>query len=158
MVVTRINGVAVHHFRGPPKAKKAGGNDNPEHQLQMLVVRYLDAALPADHKFTANAAGVRVSMHVATLMKAAGVRRGWPDIQILFPNNVTRYIELKADGSLRPEQKQFRDQCLSVPGRDIWSLARSVEDVHAALLRWRVPVRCGVDGGNRYKLHLTNEG
>jgi hypothetical protein len=118
-------------------------NANPEHKLQVQVRQYLMTALPPSIEWTANAAGVRVSIHAAKKMKAAGVRRGWPDIQFLFPDGVTRFVELKTPtGSLRPEQRDFRDRCLNIrPPVDIWALCRSVEDVAAALAGWGVELR-----------------
>ena len=88
-------------------------------------------------------------MHVAVKMKAAGVRRGWPDIQILFPSGVTRYVELKAKQSLSDEQKAFRAAC-EATGRDLWAMARTLEDVEAALLRWKVPVLRPLAQAHRY--------
>lgn len=118
-------------------------NANPEHKLQVQVRQYLMTALPPSIEWTANAAGVRVSIHAAKKMKAAGVRRGWPDLQFLFPDGVTRFVELKTPtGSLSPEQRDFRDRCLRIrPPVDIWALARSVEDVAAALAGWGVELR-----------------
>lgn len=118
-------------------------NANPEHKLQVQVRQYLMTALPPSIEWTANAAGVRVSIHAAKKMKAAGVRRGWPDLQFLFPDGVTRFVELKTPtGSLSPEQRDFRDRCLRIrPPVDIWALCRSVEDVAAALAGWGVELR-----------------
>lgn len=110
----------------------------PEHKLQMQVKRYLIYCLPATYEWTASAAGVRVTEAVAIKMKAAGVRRGWPDLQFLCPDGVTRYIELKAGSSLRPEQKDFRDRCAP---HNIWALCKSVEQVDATLRAWGVPLR-----------------
>lgn len=120
-------------------------HDDPELRLQVQLVKMLEAALPDDYAFTANAAGVRVPMGVAVKMKAAGVRRGWPDIQILFPTAVTRYAEVKTpEGVLSKEQKDFRDAC-HASGRDIWDLWRSPEDLWAGLERWKVPVVCSFE-------------
>lgn len=131
--------------RGPPMYdKKRAKHDDPEHQLQVQLVGMLKLALPGDHPFTANAAGVRVNMGVAVKMKAAGVVRGWPDVQILFPSAVTRYAEIKAGSSLSVEQKAFRAACAAT-GRDIWDLWKSPEDLWAGLERWRVPVRCSFE-------------
>jgi hypothetical protein len=151
MVVTIVGGRPVHHFaKGPQRKRKA--RENPELALQIAVKQYLDAALPANYLWTASAAGVRVAMHTATQMKAAGIKRGFPDILILSPRGGVVWIELKAkDGSLLPEQKAFRDHCQAT-GRDIWALARSVDDVEAALKRWGVEPRCSVNGGSRYAI------
>lgn len=149
-IVRDSSGRPVFAFRhGAAQRQAQRKNEDPEHQFQVQVVGYLRFALPPEYVWTANAAGVRVSMHVAVKMKAAGVRRGWPDIQILFPSAVTRYIELKAKQSLSDEQKAFRAACQAT-GRDIWAMARTLEEVEAALLRWRIPVLCPLAKANRY--------
>jgi len=128
--------------------------DDPEHRFQVGVVEYLTYALPPDHRFTASAAGARMGMNTAKKLKDAGVRRGWPDIQILFPSGVTRYIELKSlKGPLRPDQIEFRDACVAT-GRDIWAMARTLEEVESTLLRWRVAVRAPLAKANRYAVAL----
>ena len=149
-VVRDSSGRPVFAFRhGAAQRQAQRKNEDPEHQFQVQVVGYLRYALPPEHVWTANAAGVRVSMHVAVKMKAAGVRRGWPDLRILFPSGVTRFIEVKAGQGLSPEQREFRDFCAAT-GRDIWALAKSVEDVEAALLRWRIQPLCSINRASRY--------
>lgn len=112
----------------------------PEHKLQVSVREYLMIALPPSVEWTANAAGVHVTMQTANKMKAAGVRRGWPDLQFLFPDGVTRYIELKVNASLSPEQRAFRDRCAKLRP-DMWALCRSVDDVCTTLKGWGAPLR-----------------
>jgi hypothetical protein len=51
-------------------------NANPEHKLQVQVRDYLMTALPPSIEWTANAAGVHVSIHTANKMKAACVLAG----------------------------------------------------------------------------------
>lgn len=111
---------------------------NPELHLQITVKQYLTVALPSSIEWTASAAGVPVHVRTATQMKAAGVRRGWPDLQFLFPDGVTRYIELKAGSDLKPEQKAFRDRAKP---HGIWALCFSLEDVIDTLRHWGAPLR-----------------
>lgn len=111
----------------------------PEHKLQVSVCQYLLWCLPDSIEWTANAAGVYVSQLVASKMKAAGVRRGWPDLQFLFPDGVTRYIELKTDqGSLSAEQREFAQRCRQ---HDIFAVCRSIDEVVATLTRWGVALK-----------------
>jgi hypothetical protein len=110
----------------------------PELKLQIAVKQFLTYCLPANVEWTANAAGVPVTMHTANKMKASGVRRGWPDLQFLCPDGVTRYIELKAGASLSLEQRAFRDRC---EPHGIWALARSVDEVAATLTGWGVRLK-----------------
>lgn len=133
--------------RGRKSTRK---NDDPEHRFQCAVADYLTFAMPKGYLWTADAAGVRVGMQTAIKMKAAGVHRGWPDVRILFPSAVTRFIELKAkDGRLSPDQIAFREFCENT-GRDIWAMARTLEEVEAALVRWRVPLLAPLAKANRY--------
>ena len=74
---------------------------------------------------------MRVAPGVAGKMKAAGVRRGWPDLQLACLDGVTRYIELKvvrADSALSPEQQAFRAWAEPL---GIWAKATSVAEVEA---------------------------
>lgn len=112
---------------------------NPEHQLQSRVREYLGWCLPAEVEWTASLVGTNLSVNARNRAKAAGVRPGWPDLQFLFPDGVTRYIELKApEGSLRPEQRAFRDRCAP---HGIWAVCRSVEEVEATLRGWGARLR-----------------
>jgi hypothetical protein len=141
-------------FFDPPQKKRRRAVrkvGQPEHNFQAAhVIPALTWALPDGYVFTASATGVRLSAPVAVKMKQAGVRRGWPDIQILFPDGVTHYIELKApDGNLSKEQRDFRDACQRT-GRDIWAKARDLDEVEHALRRWGVPLKMPLSQANRY--------
>lgn len=112
---------------------------NPEHKLQVAVREYLEYALPKSMYWTASLTGTHLSMQARAKAKAAGVRRGLPDFLFVFPDGVTRYIELKAkNGSLTPEQREFRDQFGPL---GIFAVARSVDDVERALVEWKAPIR-----------------
>lgn len=126
-------------MRAPGKPKRAA----PEARLQMDVRRYLMICLPPAHTpgsviWTASLAGVNLSMQAANKAKSMGVSRGWPDLQFLFPDGVTRYIELKAGASLSPEQRDFRDR--TTP-HGIFAVCRSVEEVAATLRGWGAVLR-----------------
>lgn len=119
--------------------------NRPEAALQTAVKTYLTWCLPPLIEWTANAAGTTLGANkVARLRqggrsKAMGVRKGWPDLQFLFPDGVTRYIELKAGSGLAPEQRDFRDRCYAAEltlGFPIWALCRSVDEVETALRAW----------------------
>ena len=112
-------------------------NASPEHDFQCDVVRWLLEREATGRLFvfdwTASAAGVRVTPHVAKKMKAAGVRAGWPDLQFALVGGRTAYIELKAGASLSPLQRQFR---LWAEPKGLWALARTIEQVETALIGW----------------------
>lgn len=127
----------VAEYRALTKPKKKNGE--PEHDLQVAVCKWLaemqDLGLLHCRDWTANAAGVRVSIHVARKMKAAGVRRGWPDLQFALLDGRTAYIELKATRGLSPEQKAFRSWAEPL---GIWAMAKTLDQVEAALRGWGV--------------------
>jgi hypothetical protein len=115
---------------------------NPEHQLQVSIRQYLELALPPSILWTASLTGVNLSMRARTKAKAAGVKRGFPDLQFVFPDGITRYIELKAGAGLSPEQRAFRDHCQGVrPAVDIWEVCRSIDEVADTLRRWGARLR-----------------
>lgn len=135
--------------RGPPR-RRGKVNDDPEHRLQVAVAVYFTFAMPDEYVWTASVAGMRGSIYQGVKAKAAGLKKGWPDLQILFPSAVTRYIELKASaGGLSDEQKTFRDFCKAT-GRDIWALCRTPEEVEAQCLHWKIPMKCALARASRY--------
>lgn len=114
---------------------------NPEAKLQIDIKNYLSVVLPPSIFWTASLTGTNLSIRAATKAKAMGVRRGLPDLCFVFPDGITRFIELKAPkGSLTPEQQAFRDLC-SKSGRDIFAVCRSVEEVDATLRGWGASLR-----------------
>lgn len=114
-------------------------NAQPEHKLQVAVRQYLTLCLPPSVEWTASMAGANLSMSARTKAKAAGVRRGWPDLQFLFPDGVTRYIELKAEaGVLTLEQKAFRARCAP---HGIFAVCRAVDEVAEVLTGWGAVLR-----------------
>ena len=112
---------------------------NPEARLQIDVKQYLTLCLPDDIKWTASLTGTHLSIRAATRAKAMGVRRGWPDLSFLFPDGVTRFIELKtATGSLSAEQRDFRD---AAKPHGVWAVCRSVDEVEVQLRLWGARLR-----------------
>lgn len=112
---------------------------NPEARLQISVKQYLNVCLPSDIQWTASLTGVNLPPASRARAKAMGVRRGWPDLQFLFPDGVTRYIELKTKvGTLTPEQRDFRDRCAE---HGIFAVCRSLDEVAETLQRWGARLR-----------------
>lgn len=113
-------------------------NAQPEHALQVAVVQYLEVSLPKSVLFTSSLAGVKLTRGQAGRAAAAGLRPGWPDLQFLFPDGVTRYIELKAPrGVLSDNQKAFH---AAASTHDIARVCRSVDEVHETLKFWCEPL------------------
>lgn len=117
------------------EAKRVGKRrGRPEHDLQCGWVKCLHEVLPPEVVFTASAAGVYLTPKVRRDMKDAGLMPDWADLQFLFPDGITRYVEAKTPtGDLEPGQRKFRDR-LEPFGR--WALARCWDDLEAALAGW----------------------
>lgn len=111
---------------------------HPEEALQRSIAEYLDLCLPPEILWTASMVGVSLNRVTRGRMRGMGVRPGWPDLQFLFPDGVTRYIELKAGAGLSTEQRRFRD--VACP-QGVWALCRSLDDVKAALRGWGAQLR-----------------
>lgn len=131
-----------------PKAVRA----NPEHKLQVDVVRYLTYVLPEGALFTASLAGVHLGAMQRDKASAAGLRAGWPDLQLVWGHQMF-FIELKRPltaTSRRPELLgTLHDPGLSDDQRTVlfalkpgsWAVCRSVEEVEFALEKWQIPTR-----------------
>lgn len=147
----RLPGQAnVYSYRRGPAQRRVRQNDGPEHRLQVAVAEYLRFALPENYLWTSIPAGMRGSIQQGVKAKAAGLHPGWPDLVILGPGGGLKCLELKSEsGDLSAAQKVFYAHCLRT-GTDMYAVCRSLEEVEAALIRWRVPVRCPLAKANRY--------
>lgn len=140
----------------PPKAriaqprqprKQPRRNNDPEAQLQMAMVEYLDLALlPSEVWWSATLNGVRLTKRQAAKAKAQGLRKGLFDlifVKLTGPEaGQTFHFEVKsATGSLTPEQKDLMAVLWPV-GRG--ASGKSVEQLCAALIAWDMPVRARV--------------
>ncbi len=112
----------------------------PESDLHKAVAKYLDLVLMPDTWWTSIAHGNRGKPVRGALWKAAGAKKGVPDILIIHGNSAC-FIELKAPGigRLSPEQVACHE-ALVLAGARV-TVARSIDDVQDALARWRIPTR-----------------
>ena len=123
-----------------------------EADFQKQVVIYLTYALPPDWRFRAGMEGTNLGRFQRAQAKQLGRRRGWPDIELAQRGGAIRWIELKtATGRLSPEQIEFRDWV----GTDKWALARTIEEVEAALVRFGITPRCAIGAANRHALGIA---
>lgn len=113
----------------------------PEDAFQKSVFEYLDLALPENAQCFAIPNGGRRGKAEGAIFKATGVRRGVPDLAVIY-NGVFHGIELKA-GKGRPSaiQKE-RHRLLRKAGARIevcWTLDQVV-----AFLRQHIPLRASL--------------
>jgi len=80
---------------------------NEEHIIQVQLVRYIEAQYPKV-LFCASAGGMFTTKTTAIRMKAAGYRRGFPDLFIYHPNRTCfgLAIELKKETGGRATKEQ----------------------------------------------------
>jgi hypothetical protein len=117
-----------------------------EHGLQVAVARFLDLCLDPERTWWSaidHGAG-KMSKRSAGMMKARGVKRGLPDIILMWKTPDTHShligIELKANtGKVSSAQE---DVCMAwMTFSNVVYLAFSLEDVHAILVQCGVPLR-----------------
>jgi hypothetical protein len=110
----------------------------PESELHKTVKKYLDLILTPDSWWTSIDHAAKGKFR-GQMRRARGVKKGIPDILILFAGRC-HWIELKSpDGKLSPEQKDCHEAIVSAGGAV--TVARSVDHVSDALARWQVPTR-----------------
>lgn len=110
----------------------------PEQQIHNAVVDFLSLALPADVPWTSFPAGGGGRVRGAQL-KRAGLKAGWPDIQILI-DGLYCGIELKAPGKYaEPHQRVIHETIKQCGGRV--AVCRSVEEVEGTLRGWGIPLK-----------------
>tara|TARA_R100000353_G_scaffold169761_1_gene133043 strand:- start:466 stop:855 length:390 start_codon:yes stop_codon:yes gene_type:complete len=100
-------------------AKPKRKNKSPEHDLQVRLVALLNSYTPKP-LYTATVGGVRLAIHTAKKMKAAGYSKGVPDMLIFEPRGmfVGLAIEVKTKtGRASTYQKEWI-RCLNDRG---WS-------------------------------------
>lgn len=114
-----------------------------ERQVQRAIVDYLDRALdPRRARFTHIPAGGRREVVTAANLKRDGVRKGWPDLVIVYEYNDaprTMFLEVKAPGSgrLTPEQREFADFCGGIGA--MFFIVRSVDEVKDIVIAAGIP-------------------
>jgi hypothetical protein len=113
-----------------------------EDDFQMAVIRYLRWALPDDAVAWHTPNGGQRHKKAAARMVALGVRRGIPDVAVLWRGELV-FFELKAPtGQLSASQRQMMDK-LAYCGAHVF-MARCLEHVQDRLLELGVPLQARV--------------
>jgi hypothetical protein len=121
--------------------------DPPERQheeddLQRAVVNFLDWALPADGTVMAILNGGKRSKIEAARLVGLGVRKGAPDLLIVY-RGTPIFIELKAlHGVVRRDQREMHEKLMYCGA--IVLVCRTLEGVINALMEMGVRLRATV--------------
>lgn len=111
-----------------------------EDKLQKAIVDYLRVILPPKHIVFAVPNGSYRTPAEAGILRATGTVAGIPDLCILAPGGIARFIEVKADGgTLNKNQRAINEQLLAM-GVD-YCVVRSLSDVRVALDHWKIQHR-----------------
>jgi hypothetical protein len=118
--------------------------NHPEDVLHIAAAQYLDLALPKDAAWTTVEHGGKRTKTEAGKLKAKGLKRGWPDVQIVYRERLILF-ELKAPGgTLSPAQKEMHAQ-LSLAGALVFpGFVTRVEQIEGFLRGCGVPLRASV--------------
>lgn len=114
----------------PPKAPKLIS----EAYLQKCIITAISRLAP--NVFVAHVPnGGGRSMTEAVRLKAAGVKRGVPDLLVILSSGQVAFIEVKAGkGKLRPEQEDFANMCVLRGTR--WAMINNLDQVKPLLEAW----------------------
>jgi hypothetical protein len=118
-----------------PRPRKAPVWRPEEHKLHALVADTLDAHLISGWVWTTFPAGGRRDKIAGARFKRLGLKRGFPDIQLISPSGRYHGLELKRLGEeLTEEQEEFRAwaKAHGVPHAVAWS----IDQVLATLDAW----------------------
>lgn len=125
----------------------------PEDALHVAVAKFLNVALPPDCLWTTIGHGDKLSARAAAMLKAKGLKPGWPDIFLLWSSDIetagelcAAAIELKAKAGVQSaSQKDFERHFVTLGG--YYFLCRSIDDVERALRSVGIPLAARVMGG-----------
>ena len=111
-----------------------------EASIQRAIVDYLHAVLPKDYRVAAIPNASRRSAQGRATNAVAGLSPGLFDLEIIGAGGRAWFIEVKTEkGRLSVSQDAWREWFIAtgVPH----CIARSVDDVRAALRAWRIVTR-----------------
>lgn len=111
----------------------------PEDKVQATIIDFLRVAVKGCLPFAIPNASARTWSGQAS-NAVPGIVPGMPDLGVVFPNGVTGFIEVKADkGTVRKNQEAVGVRLVELGAP--YAVARSIEDVRAALKDWGVETR-----------------
>ncbi|MDB5597404.1 MAG: hypothetical protein JWM36_4365 [Hyphomicrobiales bacterium] len=110
-----------------------------EDNLQASIVAYLRVCVPSHIVFAVPNGGLRTKAQ-AGILRATGQLAGVPDLCLIGPCGVARFLEVKTEkGVLNKDQKAILNLFMNMSVQ--YAVVRSIDDVKAALASWRIPTR-----------------
>jgi hypothetical protein len=108
-----------------------------EHNLQAVLLQYLDvAAYPDPYWFAIPNAGRR-SLRMGSLMKSEGLKAGVADLCFMLPGGKAAWLELKKPGNYQTiEQKGFQARCIRLDHP--YEVAKTFDQAVSILRTWEV--------------------
>jgi VRR-NUC domain len=106
-----------------------------EYAIHVGIVRLLNLCAAPGVAYWHPANGEARSKITAARLKAMGVRRGVPDLELSLVDGRPAFIEVKSKkGRLTPEQQEFKARCdrLGIP----YAVVRSIDQAQAVLTSW----------------------
>lgn len=119
-----------------PRARKTQLDRPKEYRLQKDVADVLkDHALP-EWRWSHFPAGERRDVRTGARLKRMGLKKGWPDFQLVSPRGLFHALELKRIGEdLTDEQADFQLWC--VRSGVSYAVARTLAEALTALDHWQ---------------------
>ena len=117
-------------------------SDNPEHKIQVGIIKWLRAVMPkayVQHSRNEHGKAGMAGMLAAQRQRSAGVMSGFPDLIVLPPSDVGPFfLEVKSlTGRVSDVQKQVHTM-LRGNGYPV-AVVRSVDDVRTFLQEHKIP-------------------
>lgn len=103
--------------------------------LQKAVATYLDFNANREWRWTHFPAGGARNIRTAAMLKASGLKPGWPDFILIDPTGSAHFLELKREGGkLSDPQEAFRLWCIArgLPH----SVCHDLRDAETVLKHW----------------------
>ena len=114
--------------------------NRPEDALHIAIAQFLDVGLPRDACWTTVEHGGKRTKAEAGKLKAKGLKRGWPDIQIIYRGRVILF-ELKAPGGTRSPEQKLMHARLSFAGALVYPGAVTQLEQVEGFLRTIMPLK-----------------
>lgn len=107
---------------------------HPEDYLQKCIIKAIATMAPRVFVAHVPNGGARGKLE-AVRLKAAGVKRGVPDLLLILSSGEVAFVEVKAGkGKLSEDQKAFRDLCHNRNTK--WAMLNDLDQVKILLEAW----------------------